>query len=191
MIKSSRVGIAVLVAALFPITACTPPPHVPFIVMDTTGGICNTAAQGSANPRIEIENHAEAGTFVVTSILLKTADTGVPTTGFVALLVNSLSIDGTRFHTLTRNLVGPTAGSGVLESADLMGTPVIRGWPPEGQDPGGNFPHQIVANNEGSRDISVSLFCRSDDQDLNIAVVAAAGWKQPDDSITVTYIPGQ
>ena len=190
MTKSSRGGIALLVAALFPITGCTQP-HVPFMVMAPTGGICNTAAQGSANPQIEIDSDGEQGSFVVTSILLKTADTGVPTTGFFALIVNGLSIDGTRFDILTGNLVGPTAGSGVLESADLMGTPVIRGWPPEGQDPGGNFPHQIVANSEGSRDIVVSLFCRTDDEDLNIAVVAAAGWKQPDDSITVTYIPGQ
>ncbi len=104
MIKSSRVGIAVLVAALFPITACTPPPHVPFIVMDTTGGICNTAAQGSANPRIEIENHAEAGTFVVTSIFLKTA--GVPMNGFRFLSTVSVRIDDMSFDARTENLVG-------------------------------------------------------------------------------------
>ncbi len=72
-----------------------------------------------------------------------------------------------------------------------MGTPVRRGSHDAGPGPGGNFPHQIVAHSEGSRDISVTLFCRSDEQDLNVAVVAAAGWKQPDDSITVTYIPGQ
>jgi hypothetical protein len=190
MTTSSRWGMAVIVAALFPVSGCTQSGLVPFMVADTTGGICNTAAQGSANPQIVIDSNGNTGSFVVTSILLKTADTGVPTSGFVALSINSVRIDGTLFDTRTGNLVGPTDGTGVLESADLMGTPVRRSSFGGSQEPGGNFPHQIVADSDGSDDIRVQLFCRSDDQDLNVAVVAAAGWKQPDDTITVRYIPG-
>ncbi len=190
MTKSLGKGIGVIVATLFSMSGCAQSGYVPFTVADTTAGICNTAAQGSANPRIEIDSDGEQGSFVVTSILLKTADTGVPTTGFRFLSINSVVIDGTRFDTRTGNLVGPTDGSGVLESADLMGTPVRRSSFGGSQEPGGNFPHQIVADSEGSRDIIVSLFCRSDAEDLNIAIVAAAGWKQPDETITVTYIPG-
>ena len=165
-------------------------PLVPFIVMDSTGGVCNSAGAGSANPEIIIESDGGEDNFVVTSVLLKTASPGVPVSGFFALSINSVRINGTLFHTRTGNLVGATDGSGVLESADLMGTPIRRSSFFGDQEPGGNFPHQIVAENVGSNDIVIRLFCRSDDDDLNIAVVAAAGWKRPNDTITVTLIPG-
>ena len=163
---------------------------VPFMELDFTGGICNTAVEGSANPEIIINSDGVEGHFVVTSVLLKTDGTGVPTTGFFALSINSVRIDGTLFDTRTGNLVGATDGSGVLESADLMGTPVRRSSFSGDQEPGGNFPHQIVAESDGNEDIRIRLFCRSDDEDLDIAVVAASGWKHPDDTITVTLVPG-
>lgn len=163
---------------------------VPFKVVDTTGGICNTTAQGSANPQILINSDGAEGSFVVTSILLKTAGTGVPITGFVALSINSVTIDGMNFDTRTGNLVGATDGYGVLESADLMGTPVRRSSFSGNQDPGGNFPHQIVASSDGINDIRIRMFCRSDDEDLDIAAVAVSGWKQAGENITVTYVPG-
>lgn len=163
---------------------------VPFKVMDSAGGVCNAAGTNSSNPEISIESDGTEGNFVVTSILLKTAGTGVPITGFFALSINSVSINGMKFDTRTGNLVGATDGSGVLESADLMGMPVRRSSFSGDQDPGGNFPHQIVANSEGVNDILVRLFCRSDDEDLDIAAVAVSGWKQAGENITVTYIPG-
>jgi hypothetical protein len=166
------------------------PPMVPFLVMDTTGGVCNRAATNSANPEIIIESDGGEGHFVVTSVLLKTGGTGVPITGFFALSINTVTINGVRFDTRTGNLVGPTDGSGVLESVDLMGTPVRRTSLFGDTPPGGNFPHQIVAENYGVNDVAIRLFCRSDDEDLSIAVVAAAGWKRTGDTITVTYVPG-
>ncbi len=190
MIRSLGKGIGVAVATLFAMSGCTQSGYVPFMVADTSGGICNTAAAGSANPRIEIDGRGAPGTFVVTSILLKTAGTGVPVTGFRFLSINSVNIDGTNFDTRTGNLVGPTDGTGVLESADLMGTPVRRSSFGGSLEPGGNFPHQIVAENAGSRDIIVQLFCRSDSEDFSIATVAVAGWKRPADTVTVTYVPG-
>ena len=163
---------------------------VPFKIVNSTGGICNTAASGSANPQILIEGDGSEGNFVVTSILLKTAGTGVPITGFFALSINSVTINGMKFDTRTGNLVGATDGSGVLESADLMGTPVRRSNFGGTQNPGGNFPHQIVASSNGLNDILVRLFCRSDIEDLNIAAVAVSGWKKAGENISVTYIPG-
>ena len=162
---------------------------VPFKVTNT-GGICNTAAVGSANPEIHIESDGTSGNFVVTSILVKTGGTGVPTTGFVALSVNTVTIDGLKFDTRTGNLVGATDGSAVLESADLMGMPVRRSHLSGGQEPGGNFPHQIVAESDGSTDIKIRLFCRTDVEDLDIARVAVSGWKQADENISVSYVPG-
>lgn len=162
----------------------------PFKVVDSTGGICNAAATNSANPQILVESDGTEGNFVVTSILLKTAGTGVPTSGFFALSINSVTINGMKFDTRTGNLVGATDGSGVLESADLMGTPVRRSHMSGSQEPGGNFPHQIVANSYGLNDIMVRLFCRSDIEDLNISAVAVSGWKQAGENISVTYIPG-
>lgn len=163
---------------------------VPFKVVDTTGGICNAALTNSANPEIHINSDGTDGDFVITSILLKTAGTGVPITGFYALSINSVTINGLKFDTRTGNLVGATDGSGVLESADLMGTPIRRTHMSGTQDPGGNFPHQIVAESNGVNDVMVRLFCRSDDEDLNIAAVAVSGWKKPSDNISVSYIPG-
>ena len=190
MTKSLSKGIGVIAATLFSTSGCEQ--YVPFTVADTTGGICNTAARGSANPQIVIDSDGEQGSFVVTSILLKTAAPGVPATGFLFLTINSVVIDGLRFDTRTGNVIDLAGGSGVLESADLMGTPVRRNSSAGSKEPesGGNFPHQIVADSEGSRDIIVTLFCRSDDEDFNIAVVAAAGWKRSGDTITVTYLPG-
>lgn len=163
---------------------------VPFKVSDTTGGICNTAAVGSANPEIHIDSDGTSGNFVVTSILIKTGGTGVPTTGFTALSINTVTIDGLKFDTRTGNLVGATDGSAVLESADLMGTPVRRSSFSGDKEPGGNFPHQIVAESDGNTDIKIRLFCRTDDSDLDISAVAVSGWKQTDENISVSYIPG-
>ena len=74
------------------------------------------------------------------------APPGIPTSGFQFLSVNSVAIDGERFDTGTGTLMGPTAGTGVAESFDIMGTPVGRTQSPGDLKPGGNFPHQIVAD---------------------------------------------
>ncbi len=119
------------------------------------------------------------------------APPGIPTSGFQFLSVNSVAIDGERFDTGTGTLMGPTAGTGVAESFDIMGTPVGRTQSPGDPKPGGNFPHQIVADSEGDSDIRVMLFCRTDQEDLSFDRLLVAGWKQPGDTITLTYIPGQ
>jgi hypothetical protein len=70
-----------------------------------------------------------------------------------------------------------------------MGTPVRRTGI-EDPEEGGNVPHQITAEGAGSSDIPVLLFCASDLQDMNLATILVAGWKKPDDTVTVTYVEG-
>ena len=103
--------------------------------------------------------------------------------------INSVTIDGFGFDTRTGNLMAPVAGWGVDESADLMGTPIRRDSVDDGPK-GGNFPHQIVAEGVGLKDIVVRLFCRADIWDLSIARVQVSGWKPEADTIVVTYVPG-
>lgn len=157
---------------------------VPFKVT-TEGGICNTASSPSANPEILIDGNR---LFVVTSILIRTGPQNP--SGYEFLSINSLRINGLLFDTRTGNLTGPVSGTGVNESADLMGTPIRRTSDPDTDLPGGNFPHQIVAAGSGENDIEIQLFCRADDQDLEIDMVLVAGWKRPRDVITVVYEPG-
>lgn len=161
--------------------------YAPFKVQ-IGGGTCNTAAAGSANPRIIIDGNATTGTFLVTSVLVKTAD--IPLSGFVALSLNSIRIDGTSYDTRTPNLTGSAGGSGVQESFDILGTPVALSGDLNDHTPGANVPHQIVASSGGSSDIDIQLFCRSDVDDLDILNVVVSGWKQSSESVTVTYVPG-
>ena len=109
---------------------------------------------------------------------------------FFALSINSITIDGFKYDTRTGNLVGATDGSAVLESADLMGTPVRRSHFSGEMNPGGNFPHQVVAESDGVNDVRIRLFCRSDIEDFDIAAVAVSGWKRTNENISVSYIPG-
>lgn len=162
---------------------------VPFTV-ETTGGICNTASVNSANPVIVIDSDGEKP-FVVTSILIRTGPQGSGAEGYEFLSINSVSINGSIFDTTTSNVTAPVSGFGVNESADLMGTPIRRISDPAAEaEKGGNFPHQIVAEGDGMDDISVQLFCRADDFDLNIDAVRVGGWKPASDTVIVTYIPG-
>lgn len=163
---------------------------VPFKVVDTAGGLCDSAGEGTSTPEVTIDSDGTSGSFVVTSIMLRTVAPGVPETGFEAFSINNVTIDGELFDTRTGDLLGPTDGSGVLESVDLMGTPVRRSGDRTDPTRGGNFPHQIVADSAGSDDIRITMFCSSDDADLSIEAVLVAGWKRPADTITVTYVPG-
>ena len=155
--------------------------------MEIPGGLANSALAGSANPEIYIDSDGQAGTFVVTSIVIKT---NVPGSGFQYLLVNRHIVDGTLFDTRTQNLV-TALGSAVRESADLMGAPIrvdsLGGTAPP---TGGTFPSEIVAENAGVDDIRVTLFARSDLFDMDIETVAVCGWKRPKDTISVSYVPG-
>ena len=72
----------------------------------------------------------------------------------------------------------------------LLGMPVRRGGLIQEAEPGGNVPHEVVALGEGLEDVRCMLFCRSDEQDLEIETVLVAGWKKPGDTISVTYVPG-
>lgn len=162
---------------------------VPFKVQ-SAGGLCDSAGPSTSIVTIGIDSDGTTGQFVVTSILLKTAAPGVPETGFQSFSINNVAIDGELFDARTNDLLGPTDGSGVLESVDLMGTPVRRSGDKTQLLPGGNFPHQIVADSEGADDIRIELFCSSADQDLSIDTVLVAGWKRAADSVSVTYLPG-
>lgn len=162
---------------------------VPFKVV-ISGGLCDSAGSGTSTPEIVIDSDGAEGEFVVTSILLKTEAPGIPETGFRDLTLNHIGIDGELFDTQTGNLMGPAGGSGVLESADILGTPVRRSEDHEAPPLGGNVPHQIVAQSTGASDVLVELFCSSTDDDLNFETILVAGWKRPADTITVTYTPG-
>lgn len=159
--------------------------YVPFKVQ-ISGGLCDSGPSPSSNPQITIDNDS-ASTFVVTSILIKRGP--MNPVDFSFLSVNTVTIDGTSFDTRTSNLFGPIGGEfAVLQSADIMGMPVRQ----QGMNsrPGGNVPHQIVAEGAGPGDIVVRLFCRSDNRNMDIATILVAGWKVPGTMVTVTYTPG-
>lgn len=163
---------------------------VPFTVVDTVGGLCDSAGQGTSTLDLEIDSDGTAGHFVVTSVLFLTVPPGVPETGFEAFNINHVDIDSNRFFTRNGNLLGPTDGSGVCESVDIMGTPVRRSGDKDNPILGGNFPHQIVAESANSDDIHIEFFCSSDDFDLTFSTIKVSGWKRPGDTITLTFTPG-
>ena len=163
---------------------------VPFTVVDTTGGLCDSAGVGTSNPNLEIDSDGADGEFVVTSILFLTTLPGVPDTGFLGFQVNHVEVDSQRFHTRTGNLLGPTDGPGVYESVDVMGAPVRRSSDSESPIAGGNFPHEIVAESANTDDIHINFFCGTDDDDVSFSAIKVSGWKRPADTITLTFTPG-
>lgn len=177
-----------LVNALQAINAKIDAQVVPFKVV-APGGLCDSAGVGTSTPEIIIDSDGEEGEFVVTSILMSTTPPGIPTTGFLGFSINQVDIDGERFFTRSGDILGPTDGDGVYESADIMGMPVRRNGDADVPIDGGNFPHQIVAQSEDTNDIHVEFFCATDDTDVSIASILVAGWKRPADTITVTYVP--
>jgi hypothetical protein len=169
---------------------------VPFAVQ-ANGGLCDSAAATTSNPQILIEGTG-SGLFVVTSVLIRTGPQGQGQEGYTYVTANNVTIDGTRFDTVTGNLFAPVSGWGVNESADLMGMPVriaaspanLTASPRTASPPGGNFPHQIVADSSGASDIRIQLFCRADTYDLSISTVRVSGWRAVGDTVAVTYVPG-
>jgi len=180
---------AVIVNKLNAVQAALDAQVVPFKVT-VAGGLCDSAGDSTSTPSIAIDSDGAEGEFVITSILLKTTAPGIPETGFRDLTLNYIRIDGEQFDTRTANLLGPTDGSGVLESADILGTPVRRSGDHEAPPLGGNVPHQIVAQSAGSSDVEVELFCSTTDTDISFDTILVAGWKRPADTITVTFTPG-
>ncbi|GAB4392753.1 MAG: hypothetical protein Tsb0032_09530 [Kiloniellaceae bacterium] len=163
---------------------------VPFKLEEINGGLCDSAGANTSNPVITIDSDGAEGEFVITSIILKSASPGAPLTGLRDVSINHVQIDGERYDTVTGNLLGPTDGTGVLESTDLMGTPTRRSGDREAPVAGGNFPHQIVAQSEGIDDVSIELFCSSVDDDFTFDRILVAGWKRPADTVTVIFTPG-
>jgi hypothetical protein len=160
--------------------------YVPFKV-EIAGCLCDSGPSPSSNPEIVIDSNG-TDAFVVTSILIKRGF--MNPVDFMFLSVNSVQINGTGFDTRTGNLFGPIGGEfGVLQSADILGM-TVRQTSIVDPAPGGNVPHQIVAGGSGAQDVKVELFCRSDNQDMNLATILVAGWKKPGDTISVTYVPG-
>lgn len=161
--------------------------YAPFKV-EIAGGLCDSGPSPSSNPEILIDSNG-TDNFVVTSILVKRGF--MNPVDFTFLSVNTVRVNGVSFDTRTGNLFGPIGGEfGVLQSADILGMAVRQTSAIVDSVPGGNVPHQIVASGAGAEDIKVRLFCRSDNQDMNLATILVAGWKKPGDTITVTYIPG-
>ncbi len=163
---------------------------VPFKVVETTGGLCDSAGSGTSTVDLEIDSDGTEGHFVITSVLFLTVPPGIPTTGFESFQINHVEIDGERFYTRSGNLFGPTDGAGVYESVDLMGVPLRRSGDAENPVAGGNFPHQIVAESADTNDVHISLYCSSVDEDVSFSAIQISGWKRQPDTITVTYTPG-
>ena len=160
---------------------------VPFVVEDD-GGLANSGGPGTSNPQIIVDSDGAAGFFIINSILVE-AD--APQLGFEALSINQVRIDGVEFDARTGNLVGGIDGSGVVEAAELLGTPVrTTSLSAPEQETGGNFPHQITALNADVDDVRIRLFARSDNTDLDISKIRVTGWKRPNDEITLTYVEG-
>ena len=184
--RLSRAGFAVVVVGVISLVLPrdVAAQYIPFKVQ-INGGLCDSGPSPSSNPTITIDSDS---TFVVTSILIKRGP--MNPVDFTYLSVNTVSIDGTSFDTRTGNLFGPIGGEfAVLQSADILGMPVRQTGMTSG--PGGNVPHQIVAEGPGLGDISVQLFCRSDHRSMNIANILVAGWKPRGATVTVSYAPGQ
>jgi len=161
--------------------------YVPFKVQ-IPGGLCNSGTEPSANPKIIIDSDGPAP-FTLKSVLIKRGFQNP--VDFLFLSVNGVTIDGTFFETRTGNLFDPLFGEfAVDQAADILGMPVRRGGSISEPEPGGNVPHEIVAQGDGPEDVRFLLFCRSDEQDLEIETVLVAGWKKPADTISVTYVPG-
>lgn len=161
--------------------------YIPYKV-EISGGLCDSGPSGSSNPRIIVDSSGTE-TFVISSILIKRGPQNP--VDFTFLSVNELEINGTVFATRTGNLFDPLFGEfAVPQSADIMGMPVRRGGNISTAEPGGNVPHQIVAEGATADDVQVRLFCRSDLQDLDIETVVVAGWKRVRDTIAVRYVPG-
>jgi hypothetical protein len=161
--------------------------YVPFKV-EIPGGLCNSEFAPSANPKIIIDSDGSEP-FTLKSVLIKRGFQNP--VDFLFLSLNGVTIDGTYFETRTGNLFDPLFGEFAVEqAADILGMPVRRGGDISEPEPGGNVPHEIVALGEGPEDVRFQLFCRSDEQDLEIETVLVAGWKKPGDTISVTYVPG-
>jgi len=96
----------------------------PFRALNSSGGLCNSAQAPGGNPVIQIDNSG-FDELAVTGILIKTS--GIVAGSVVSLSIDSVAINGVRFDTRTESLVGPTDGSAVFESVDLMGALVRRG----------------------------------------------------------------
>jgi hypothetical protein len=182
---SAWVAVTIVITTFLLPTDAEAQAYVPFKVQ-INGGLCDSGPSPSSNPSITIDGDS-ARPFVVTSILIKRGP--MNPVDFTYLTVNSVTIDGTSFDTRTGNLFGPIGGEfGVLQSADIIGMPVRQTSITSG--PGGNVPHQIVADGAGAGDIVVRLFCRSDSRTMNIATILVAGWKVPGVTVTVSYTPG-
>jgi len=184
--RLSRAGFAVVVVGVISLVLPRDvgAQYIPFKVQ-INGGLCDSGPSPSSNPSIAIDSDS---TFVVTSILIKRGP--MNPVDFTYLSVNTVTIDGTSFDTRTGNLFGPIGGEfAVLQSADILGMPVRQTGMTSG--PGGNVPHQIVAEGPGRPDISVQLFCRSDHQAMNIATILVSGWKPRGATVMVSYAPGQ
>jgi hypothetical protein len=157
----------------------TPKPMVPFAV-EVPGGLCTSQRDDdSTNPRIIINGTSTNGNheFVVNSVLI------IKTGGRerFSLELEAITIDGTRFDTKTDAILDRFGGA-----ADLMG----MGIRTINEPMGGNVPHQIVASTADNNDVQFTLFCQSSSSDFGISTVRVSGWKNPNDVISVSWIPG-
>ena len=188
--SAARAQVGAVVNQLQNINAQLEAVVVPFKVVQSTAGLCDSAGTGTSTVELDIDSDGTEGHFVVTSILFLTVPPGVPATGFENFSINHLDVDGERFFTRSGNLFGPTDGPGVYESIDLMGVPLRRNGDNENPIAGGSFPHQIVAESDDTNDVQLSFFCSSTDDDFSFSVIQVSGWKRQPDTITVTYTPG-
>jgi len=158
---------------------------VPFIV-EIPGGLADSAGPGTSVPQVLIDCTGH-GKFVVTSVVL-CAHAG--TFGsFRAFSMNRMVIEGYPYYIVTENIVG-TPQTAAPNCADLLGMP-RRNGPFGTLPPGGNVPHEIIADAGGSPDIEFQMFASSSlTEDLNVPRIRVTGWKPRGETVSVDFIPG-
>ena len=158
-----------------------------------SGGVCNTAAVGSANPAIVIDGNGSDGTFSVSAVNVRTS--GIPfSETAIGVSLSRVVVDGSRFDFVTGPLVvSGEAGSSIDESFNILGAYVGKFGgtaPTDDAVSAGRVPHQLVANSSGANDVRLDLFCRVDTVNLDLVTISVTGWKRASDTISVTYVPG-
>ncbi len=149
--------------------------YVPFKATTSSTGTCAEAGGGFDFDGIAIASAATTGDFIITGVAIEPS--GIDQASD-SIQVIGYQVDTAIINLTTVDLTGTlTTSSGF----DVMGSSLITG---------GTFPHQIAAASAGAGDISMIIFCNASTTS-NITFsepIIVSGWKQADDTITVTYL---
>jgi len=150
--------------------------YVPFLSrLGTVGAICDEPGGLGDNDQLVIDSSATSGTFIVTSVFFEPIGVNEE---IDSIRIVNLVLDNVSRQIRTQELNGLP---NTLDSFDLMGVKLDTGE--------GLFPHQMVANSNGPKDIKIVIACdagTSSSIELEFGRIIVSGWKQADDTIMVT-----